>query len=275
MISKNRNDNAAPNRRITAKEEPARAPERSVQKPAMFSGRTLTLLAVAVVVIALSAMASYWMNRSVTISEFTFTGHYFTTESELNAAAAPFMNQPVDSVNYMKLITALEQNRYVKRADINVETNGRLDVVITERTPLALLSSGADRVYVDREGVKLPVILGKAVDLPVLYGFSASALDDTLSDKAFDRARDFLVAVSNDPLADATISEVALDPVEGVVALSHENGVKLIFGDDTYGERLHYWASFYAKVISKKGIERFRSIDFRFEGQIVAKETRS
>jgi cell division septal protein FtsQ len=143
---------------------------------------------------------------------------------------------------------------------------------ITERQPIALLADGEKKVYVDREGLRLPVVLGKTIDVPILYGFSTAPMSDTLDSEAFKTVSDFLITVHNNQASNATISEIAWTKEEGVVALTNQNGLKLIFGKGDFSTRLRNWEAFYGEIIKQKGIEAMRSIDLRFEGQIVTRE---
>ncbi|HBX65194.1 MAG TPA: hypothetical protein DEG32_03250, partial [Balneolaceae bacterium] len=69
-----------------------------------------------------------------------------------------------------------------------------------------------------------------------------------------------------------TISEVVFDETDGVVALSHENGVKLLFGRNDFQTKLENWKAFYTDVIRTKGIQSMRQIDLRFTNQVVTRE---
>lgn len=95
---------------------------------------------------------------------------------------------------------------------------------------------------------------------------------DTLSSEAFVQIRDFLVSALNNPLGWTTISEIAFDPYDGVVALSHENGVKLLFGRNEFDIKLRNWEAFYADIISVKGINSMQQVDLRFTNQVVTRE---
>jgi hypothetical protein len=97
-------------------------------------------------------------------------------------------------------------------------------------------------------------------------------MSDTLQSEAFKTTAEFLTEVRSSKVSDATISEVAWTKDEGIVALTNQNGVKLIFGKDNFATRLRNWEAFYGEVVKKKGIEAMRTIDLRFEGQIVTRE---
>jgi hypothetical protein len=135
------------------------------------------------------------------------------------------------------------------------------------------LVGGAVERYTDAEGVQLPVLTGKTVDVPLMYGFSSIRQTDTLKTTDFIQLARFLEEAKEHNFAWATLSEVAFDPQEGVVALSHENGVKLLFGTDSFTNKLANWELFYTQVIRETGIARIAQIDLRFNDQIITRES--
>lgn len=213
----------------------------------------------------------YWTNN-VTVSSVSYEGAYFTTQKELQSAfVIPEATKP-DSLDFAEIRNRVQALDYVKEATIQVEPGGDIVIVISEREPIALLADMSPKKYVDSEGVLLPVIDGKTKDVPLLYGFGRQS-PDTLKSEPFNQIKSFLTSAKKMPLCWITISEVAFNNNEGVVALSQENGVKLIFGKNEFSEKLQNWESFYTKVIRYKGIDRVNEVDLRFKNQIVTKET--
>ncbi|MEX0846044.1 MAG: cell division protein FtsQ/DivIB, partial [Balneolaceae bacterium] len=90
--------------------------------------------------------------------------------------------------------------------------------------------------------------------------------------ESFYQVRDFLMKAKIDGFGWATISEVAFEETDGVVALSHENGVKLIFGRNDFEHKLENWKAFYTDVIRTKGIQSMQQVDLRFTDQVVTRE---
>ncbi|WP_246043156.1 cell division protein FtsQ/DivIB [Fodinibius saliphilus] len=231
----------------------------------------LPWVAGAILVLGIAIVGGLYWSANMTVQQVRFEGNYFTTAEELQQVEVPTGVNP-DSINYADIIRQFEKLAYVDRANISVEPNGNLMVQITERQPIALIADGSKKVYVDQEGVRLPKVLGKSVDVPILYGFKATPLGDTLSSDAFRYASHFLTTVHRKKVSNATISEVAWTNKDGIIALTNQNGVKLIFGKGDYANRLQNWEAFYGKVIKQKGIEAMRSVDLRFQGQIVTRE---
>ncbi|MDZ7808109.1 MAG: cell division protein FtsQ/DivIB [Gracilimonas sp.] len=222
-------------------------------------------------VIAVAVLAAVYWNRNVTVQELDFNKLTFTEKEEIEVAAAiPFGIKP-DSLDLQAVADRVEDLIYVRSVSPYIEPSGDLRLTISERRPIAMLIDGANRSYVDAEGVILPILVNKTRDVPLLYGYSVSA-KDTLKDEPFLQVRDFLMKAKIDEFGWTTISEVAFDQTDGVVALSHENGVKLIFGRNDFDMKLENWKAFYKQVVRTKGIRSMQQVDLRFSNQVVTRE---
>lgn len=235
-------------------------------------GRILPWITAVLMVFGIAVLAALYWTRTVTVNEMSVSGNYFTTTEEIeNKAEVPFGIHP-DSLNLENLVDRVESLNYVQKVTPYIEPSGDLELTIQERQPIAMLIKGSDRVYIDAEGVRLRILDGKTVDLPLVYGFRATLQNDTLTTLEFQQVRDFLVGARTNKFGWATISEVAYSSQEGVVALSHENGVKLIFGNDNFETKLRNWEAFYSEVIKTKGIQQMQQVDLRFMNQVVTRE---
>ncbi len=222
-------------------------------------------------VLGLAVLAGIYWNRTGKIKDVQYKGFNYTTEQALKQVEIPTGIHP-DSVDISGIIHSIEQIPYVKQARISTSPGGTMTVDITEREPIAMLINGSQRAYVDADGIRLPHVLGKTPDVPLLYGFNAKPASDTLQSEGFMQASAFLQELRQRKAADATISEIAWNSSEGIIALTNENGVKLVFGNGEYSDRLRNWEAFYREVVRQKGIANIQTVDLRFDGQIVTRE---
>lgn len=232
--------------------------------------KSVVIAAVTLLVLTLAVIAGIYIEQNTRITGISFAGNSFTPEEELSAAIESPVGLYADSVDLPELYSRLSELPYVKRTSASMALRGNLRFTIEEREPIALLHTGDRNYFVDKDGVTLPVILGKEVDVPLIYGFRASGVADTLKGDSFEQISAFLSEAKQNPFSWTTISEVTWNQTEGVVALSSENGVKLIFGNDEFGRKIRHWEAFYSQVASHKGIQAFRSVDLRFSNQIIA-----
>lgn len=229
------------------------------------------LLSLALLTVAV--LGGLYVESNTRIEKVAFEGnHYTDTESLQNVLDSP-VGMLADSVSFDSLFMDLKTLPYVKDATVSMGIRGTLTFNITEREPFALLVDGNRRVYLAEGGIKLPIIPEKVKNVPLVYGFSANPLRDTLKTEAYQEVENFLLAAKSNDLGWITISEVSWNESEGVVALTYENGVKLLFGRGQFEEKIKSWQAFYTDVISKKGIGSFTSIDLRFKDQIVTRNS--
>lgn len=229
----------------------------------MMGGTIIRLVALSSM-LGLAVLLGLNWERTTTVDAIRVEGAVFTTQDELRPRLDRIKGLHPDSIPYAQWLAELNALPYVDTTLVRIESDGTVVVRIVEREPIALLSEGRSRQYIDAKGVRLPIRIGNPVSVPLLYGIPDAA-----------EARhvlEFLTLVKDDPLASVSLSEVAWTQKEGIVALSHENGVKLLFGKKDFQNRLSVWNTFYREIILESGIERFNSIDLRFNGQVVTKE---
>lgn len=227
--------------------------------------------AIALLMLGLAVLAGFYFEQSTRISAIEFSGHSFTPEEQMREAFHSPVGMLADSVDYDSIFSSVRELPYVKQVAVRMSFRGTLTVEIDERQPMGMLA-GKPTAYFDEDGVVLPSVLGKWVDVPIVYGFKSLAPGDTLTGSDFTHVKEFLIAARDDPFGWESLSEVAWSEQEGVVALSSENGVKLLFGRNEFGQKVNHWKTFYKDVVSHRGINSFRTVDLRFRNQIVTDE---
>lgn len=238
----------------------------SIMKNAVWILLSLALLTGAV-------LGGLYLENNTRIDAVTFEGNHYTDVEDLEGALESPVGMLADSVSFDSLFMDLKTLPYVEDATVSMGIRGTLTFKITEREPFAMLVDGNRRMYLAEGGIKLPIIPEKVKDVPLVYGFSARSLSDTLKSDQYRQVEEFLIAAQENDLGWITISEVSWNDREGVVALTYENGVKLLFGRNQFDEKVKNWKAFYTDVISKKGIGSFSRIDLRYEDQIVTRNS--
>ena len=226
----------------------------------------------AVLMLGLAAAAGIYWNQTSKVERIRFKGFHFVTKNELQKHLDIPVGINPDSLDEPAIRKKLQKIPYVKYARLNMTPGGTLVIAITERKPIALLEHDGKYAYVDSAGIRLQQKPGKACNVPILYGFQSLPLKDTLQSNAFRITSHFLQDLRNRKAADATVSEVLWQKKKGIIALTNNNGVKLIFGKGHFDKRLRNWQAFYRQVVRKQGIASIHSVDLRFKGQIVTNE---
>lgn len=228
-------------------------------------------IGVAFVLLGLAVFAGIYMERNTFINAVEFEGTYFTEPSDLFSAIDSPIGVRADSIQFDSLFEQLKGIPYVKDVSVKMSIRGKLTFFIKEHEPIAMLTQGANRTYISEGGILLPIVPERIFNAPLVYGIDLHSFTDSTRTRSYWMAEQFLLAAKKSDIGWATISEIAWNEQEGIVALTHENGVKLIFGHDDYEQKMSHWSAFYSEVVPWKGIQSFEVIDLRFRDQIVTK----
>lgn len=236
------------------------------------TGSSIFGVAIAVMILGLAVAAGLYMEKNTIIQSLQVEGNYFVESDEVfNSIQSP-IGIRADSVNFDSMFNQIKSLPYVEDVNVSMSIRGTLTFQIQEYTPFAMLINGSSRTYIAPGGVELPVIPGKVVNVPLVYGVDLSGITDSTMTNEVHMMNQFLTTLSANKTGWATISEVVWNNREGIVALTIENGVKLIFGEDDYSQKLQDWQAFYSEVVAHKGIQSFDIVDLRFRDQIVTRK---
>ncbi len=227
--------------------------------------------------LVIAAMVIGWqLTRETVVSDVTVTGHRMADPGEIRRVSGVEEGLHGDSIAFLEVIERVETLPWVASAYVSLSQSGHLRIRVEEEEPIALLADGRRSALVTADGIQLPVVLGKAIDVPILHGFrvgnTSTQTPDTLTSEPFRTASEFLQQVRRYPGLYAMISEMMVTESDGVVALSNESTVRLTFGHGDFDERIRKWQAFQAQVVAEKGMGHVRSLDFRYRGQVVALE---
>jgi len=191
------------------------------------------------------------------------------------AAKGKIRGQRKELFNLRQMEQLLEDNNWVKDAELYFDNRDVLHVQVTERQPIARIFTTADKsFYIDDSGQQLPLSDKISARLPVFTGFPAKKVL-TAKDSAL--LKDIVGTASfiaNDPFWMAQVSQVAIQlcgyncwnfemtPLVGNHTVRLGNGTDI----DKKFRRLYI---FYKQVLSKTGFDKYKSIDVAFAGQVI------
>lgn len=192
------------------------------------------------------------------------------------ATKGPVQGQSRKRFDLWKIEKLLEGNMWVRDARVYFDNKDVLHVKVEQREPLArVFTAGGRSFYLDKEGQMMQLADQYRVSLPVFTGFpdkkswnSSDSLlvNDMVKLASFINGNEFWDAqvaqtelVSNGP----KFWEFEIIPVVG--------GHLVKLGDAQHlEEKFNRLYQFYTQVLPKAGPEKYRIVDVRFAGQIVA-----
>lgn len=192
------------------------------------------------------------------------------------AAKGKIKGQPIAALDLWKMEQLLEDNQWVKDAQLYIDNKEVLHVKVQERTPVArVFTSTGQSFYFDENGQKLPLSERMNTRLPVFTGYTdkkkMTAADSILLSDIVHTA----TYINTQPFWAAQVSQIDIVPAGprswemDMVPLIGSHIVKLGDGKNIE-QKFNRLFTFYKEVLSKSGFGKYKTVDVRFAGQVVA-----
>ncbi|HEX8386594.1 MAG TPA: FtsQ-type POTRA domain-containing protein [Rubricoccaceae bacterium] len=246
------------------------------------AGRILRRLGAAALVLALGA--AYVWQRTLPLRRVAVTGTVHADADEIvRLTGARPDSDAVFSLSPALVADRAQRHPWVRTAHVRRLPTGTLSVRVEERVPVVLvMRAGRPAGYLDADGVALPLDAASdsgvvPYDVPLLTG----AVPDVAPGGRVASAslRETLAALAAaDDATDALVSEVEWHPSGRAVLWTTPAGghpsVPVRLGRTGVADQLARLRAFWDQSVLPRPRARFRSVDLRFEGQVVTQEGR-
>jgi cell division septal protein FtsQ len=228
-------------------------------------------------IIVLFIFAMEW-RESLKIQRVVVEGASLMPVKEILALTKIQPKSSLVNVNLFDVRRKLLQQPMIKNAGVNRIYPGTVAITIEERIPIALLNCGQMR-FVDEEGVVLPYLSSASiVDLPMISnieGVQNAEAGKVLRHKDLAEAIEILqTAQLVDTAIYHFISEIDMQQGKGVALYTTEAGVQIILGHGDVAKKMIMLQNFWNSFVKTSDIDMVKSIDLRFEDQVVVQWNR-
>jgi len=193
------------------------------------------------------------------------------------ATKGKIKGQPKEAFDLQRMERLLESNQWVKHAQIYFDSRDVLHVAVTEREPVARIFTVNGRSFYFDDQVQMMGLSDKlSTRLPVFTGFPDKKMvkaNDTLLMKDIVATAQY---INSNPFWSSQVSQINIDMTCGsacremeMVPMIGNHIVKLGNGEDIE-KKFNRLFIFYKQVLSKTGFDKYKTIDVRFNGQVVA-----
>ena len=181
-------------------------------------------------------------------------------------------NKPIRDFDLASMETALQKNKWVRKAELFFDNNNVLQVRVSEREPISRIFTDAGvSFYMDSTLKRLPLSDKFSARLPVFTNFPADIKIKSRKDSNLLRQIKVLSEyIVNHPFWMAQIEQIDITP-EATFMLVPKLGDQLIdFGSaDNYRQKFENLLTFYKQVESKAGWNMYSMIDLKYKGQVI------
>lgn len=213
----------------------------------------------------------------------TSSDNFFLDESEIlqllkSTAHGNIKGQPKSAFNLQRMEQLLEDNVWIKDAQLYFDNQAVLHVAVEEREPVARLFTATGRsFYIDETGRSLPLSDNMIAKVPVFTGFPETL---TKADSTVLTAIDTIAQyINSHPFWAAQVAQVDMVADCGpccwefeLVPVIGRHLIKLGNGEQI-PQKFQRLLAFYQQVLSRTGFDRYKTIDARFAGQVIGSKS--
>ena len=166
--------------------------------------------------------------------------------------------------------TTLLGSPWVRDVSLRRSLPSTVEVLVHERTPIAIGRVGSRLFLVDERGASIdeygPQYVG--LDLPIVDGL-ASGKGDTMDEERAAMAARLIVAVRQKPAIADRLSQVDVTDLHNATVLLNKDAAQLRVGDTRFLERLESYLSLSATLHQR--LPNIDYVDLRFDGRVYVK----
>ena len=239
---------------------------------------TAVLLLLVAGIAVLAWQASSW-KQTVAVSRVVVSGANLLSRQQIERELAPFAGRKLAEVREEEVQRLLASEPWIGDAKVGRELNGIIRVTITERKPVAMTQFQGRPMIVDTEGMLLPDngISARFHRLPQVYGIEGAVparAGAWRMSRGDERMLDSMIAAfAQTDYAALLLREIHFSPDNQSWFLVSGSPIRFIIGNDgNFKEKLKKFEIFWQKVIAKKGLDCYESVDLRFRERVFARE---
>ena len=180
-------------------------------------------------------------------------------------------HQTIASLDLNKIEQLALSNPWVQAAEVFVDNNSKLNIEVTQRIPIArIFDAQGNSFYIDSSGFEMPLSSRYAYAVPVFTNYKV--VTDSSTNEAQKRQMIALSQVlSKDSFWNAQITQIDLAKPNDFNLYTTLGEQKIRLGDTSnLSNKLNDLLSFYKEVSNKIGWDRYKVLDVRFAGQVIA-----
>ncbi|MEQ8325401.1 MAG: hypothetical protein RIC15_06860 [Vicingaceae bacterium] len=255
--------------------------------------KVLPIVAWALVILTVTVLTGF-INKSIgeekcaeiTIDVTDGELYGFITEGDvielLNKEFKTPISQKVKDINTNDIEKRLNEHQAVKNAEVYITIDRKLIIRLWQRRPILRVFHSRGSFYIDEYGNIMPVMSKFTAHVPVASGAIEIPVSDLMafqSHKEFNKNMDtslyndlFELArfIDSRPLWSAQIEQVYVDKDSEFELVPRVGNHTIVIGEvDDLENKFEKLLLFYQKGLSKTGWNEYRSINLKFDNQVV------
>ncbi len=214
-------------------------------------------------------------NKKCTGVKIEITGaekHLFIDEKDvmdLLNSNGQVEGKSIHLLNLRQMETLVEQNKWVKNAEMFINNNQVLQINIEERQPIArIFQTDGSSFYLDTAAVFLPLSNKLSARVPIFTGLvETKPIDSSLFKQVVDLAK----YITQDSFFTAQISQINIREDKQFELIPLIGDQIIVFGDATdLAAKFNKLKAFYKSAWLQNGMNTYETLDVQYKNQVLA-----
>lgn len=194
-------------------------------------------------------------------SESPFVTHEMVNNLLIDNFGGTFSIQK-DRVNLKSVEQTINKHNLIENSEVFLSVDGKLKVVIKQKTPIARVFNKNSSFYIDYKGGKMPLSSNFTERVPLVYGDLNNRYDKNFVE--------LLQQIYNDDFLKKNIIGMRILPDGSVIMKNRDYSYDIIFGRTIYMERkFNNYKAFFQKAVQDTLINSYKKINLKFTKQVV------
>jgi cell division protein FtsQ len=173
----------------------------------------------------------------------------------------PLTEQPKEIIDLNKLEFSLNSNLIIKKAEVFMSVNGELSAEVEQKRPIARVNTNAS-YYIDDEGSFMPLSSNYSARVPLVTG--------DIERNNLKTVFQFAKAVDEDEFLKKHVIEIRQNDDKTIDFKIRKSDFVVHLGSlKMLEKKINNFKAFYQKALKDKILERYSSVNLKFDKQVI------
>ena len=188
------------------------------------------------------------------------------------------IGEPLDSIDLTKIEHIVDSRSAVRKSQAFVTRDSLLNIKVTQRRPVVRFQKKDGGFYADADGYIFPLqntyashvqIVDGNIPLAANSGYKGDIADPE-EKEWFRKVMNVINHMEGSKVWKGKIVQISVDGKGELVLIPREGNERFLFGQpNSLEEKFMKMEKYYTTIVPEKGADRYRTVEVRFEGQIV------
>ena len=224
------------------------------------------------------------MCKGIRIQVLDSNVNSFVTVSDvrlfIDKSCGKIIGQPIDSIDLVKVEKAVDSRSAVLKSQAFVTRDSILNVTVTQRKPVVRFQKKDGGFYADAEGYIFPLqssyashvqIIDGAIPLAANSGYKGT-IENPDEKTWFKKIMNVVNYMEGSKVWKGKIVQIHVQENGELILVPREGNERFMFGQPgSLEEKFAKMEKYYTTIVPEKGADKYRTVDVRFDNQIVCK----